>query len=357
MLDLRTLTQYNTCLEFPIQLANGVTSQGTLVVQVTFTPQANLDDNRKPKGKKIPNFRLELTKVDYLPGEPVTGFLVYNATKERKIRNIRLDFVGKEHVYWTERHGKFTVVYTQTVLHIDQRVIMIGKEKEKMALQAQFYRFPFTFHLPATAPPTMHKTIGNIWYTLKGTVDIPMAIDKTTDFEIAVHRPVHNILRSLQPVRDEYVNEKVEGLKIKVSVNKRTYMLGEIIQLEFVVDNKSTHKIDEINVKLKQAEEYQATTKTRYQKHAPFSIKVNKDVLPIRSGAVWDYGFSLAIPVQHIVPSLEQNVTNIIFVRHFVAVTFHYGTLKKTKVRIPVTLLEPLTANFPQYAENSSAPK
>lgn len=150
----------------------------------------------------------------------------------------------------------------------------------------------------------MHKTIGNIWYTLKGTVDIPMATDKTTgkltednilprkispwylDFEIAVHRPVHNILRSLQLARDEYVNEKVEGLKIKVSVNKRTYMLGEIIQLEFVVDNKSTHKIDEINVKLKQAEEYQATTKTRYQKHAPFSMKVDKDVLPIRSGAV-----------------------------------------------------------------------
>lgn len=148
----------------------------------------------------------------------------------------------------------------------------------------------------------MHKTIGNIWYTLKGTVDIPMAIDKTTskcligvlnrvshsalDFEITVHRPVHNIIRSLPNVRDEYVNDKVEGLKIKVAVNKRTYILGEVIQLEFVVDNKSTHKIDEINVKLKQAEEYQATTKTRYHKHAPFSMKVNKDVLPIRPGAV-----------------------------------------------------------------------
>lgn len=147
----------------------------------------------------------------------------------------------------------------------------------------------------------MHKTVGNIWYTLKGTVDIPMAIDKTTSkclseckahtnhfsgFEIAVHRPVHSIIRSLPNVRDEYNNDKVDGLKLKVSVNKRTYMLGEVIQLEFVVENKSSHKIDEISVKLKQAEEYHATTKTRYHKHVPFSSKVNKDVLPIRPGAV-----------------------------------------------------------------------
>jgi hypothetical protein len=103
-----------------------------------------------------------------------------------------------------------------------------------------------------------------------------------------VHRPVHDILRSLPTnVREEFMNQKVDGLTLKVALNKMTYMLGEVIQLELVVDNKSSHKIDEINVKLKQAEEYHATTKTRYHKNAPFSAKIDKSVLPIRAGAVY----------------------------------------------------------------------
>ncbi len=92
-----------------------------------------------------------MTKLNYLPGETVTGYLVYNATKDRKIRNIRLDFVGKvtaatkfirlglksdprmqEHVYWVEQYGSATVEYSQTVFHINQRLIMIGKEKKKV---------------------------------------------------------------------------------------------------------------------------------------------------------------------------------------------------------------------------------
>ena len=109
----------------------------------------------------------------------------------------------------------------------------------------------------------------------------------STDCELVVHRPVHNILQTLPTnVRDEYLNDKIDGLTIKVAVNKRTYMLGEIIQLELVVDNKSSHKIDEINVKMKQAEEYHATTKTRHLKNAPFVSKINKDVLPIQPGTV-----------------------------------------------------------------------
>jgi hypothetical protein len=348
LFDLHNLTEHHKSIEFSLPLTtSAIHPQGILTVRLAFTPLATVSATpSKPKGTKIPNFRIELTKLHYLPGEKVTGNLVYNVTKEHKIRNIRLDFAGKELVLWVISTGKVTVVYTHTVAVAQERVYMIGKEKDKMTLEAKFYCLPFEFSLPTDAPPTFHKQIGNISYELKGTVDIPLKTDKTVSAEIIVHRPVQELLRAPSARTPErHVNQDIEGLSINVSIDKNTFRIGETAVLQFAIDNKSTHKIDEISVKLEQHEDYHVVATKSSHKVTPFSQKIEKNVLPITPGSSWTHGFSLPIPVKDTVISTE-GVAKIIIVKHYFVVNVHYGVLKKVQMKIPITLFEQSPPNM-----------
>lgn len=103
---------------------------------------------------------------------------------------------------------------------------------------------------------------------------------------------------------EHHVNEDVDGLSINVNIDKNTFRIGETAVLQFVstndrchlevsthvltwqaIDNKSTHKIDEISVKLEQHEDYHITTTKSSHKVTPFKQNIEKSALPINPGS------------------------------------------------------------------------
>jgi hypothetical protein len=53
---------------------------------------------------KLPDLRLVLERTVYMPGETVTGSVIFNVGNPLSLKHITLQLYGAEHAEWTESH-------------------------------------------------------------------------------------------------------------------------------------------------------------------------------------------------------------------------------------------------------------
>lgn len=136
---------------------------------------------------KLEYFIIILQKQNaiFTPGEAVRGILKFKTTERFKINFISLLVEGDAKVHWSETRstGKSShqVVYSEREQYLETETLLLSKQADgDLYLEVGDYSYPFEVILPLNIPSSFEHHHGKIRYSVKGTIDIPWAIDKHT---------------------------------------------------------------------------------------------------------------------------------------------------------------------------------
>ncbi|RMZ97900.1 arrestin domain-containing 3-like [Brachionus plicatilis] len=196
-------------------------------------------------------------------GETLKGVLRLSVNERLKINSVKLRIKGKAKVQWT--HGEAT--YRDKEKYIDETLFFMKKDPGKdLFIESENYTFPFQFKLPENLPTSFEHLNGRIRYSIKGTVDIPWAIDKHTEqsFSVLSHVDLNNYSTLDQPygvsTRKVLCCGPCSSKPISVSfiVLKTGFVPGEHIYFDVEVENRTKREVKKIKVVLMQNLTFQA---------------------------------------------------------------------------------------------------
>jgi hypothetical protein len=314
----------------------------SLFVKVMFQP-SQLQNKKEKKLIKLPNFRIELSKLHFLPGEMLDGKVVYSNQKAKTIRGVRLRIHGYEHVYWTERHGKVTVTYTQDRWYMKTLMTLFGfpkAQKGKLTLEPGLHEWPFKIQIPVNAPPSFSHIRGKVLYVFHAYIDIPHTFDKTASINFFVYLPAERIPNKLREAVEYQVSDHKNLIHAKAVIPKTVWIAEEVIEIFLDIKNDSEDEINKMDIKLKEHAEYHATTNTSHLLFA--RSKGHMDSLHLKCGTNWSQKILLKIP--KVEPTLNKDISQIIFNEYFVSITLRYHVLTALKIRIPIFIWRPIPA-------------
>ncbi|XP_044758207.1 arrestin domain-containing protein 1-like [Coccinella septempunctata] len=191
------------------------------------------------------------------PGTVLRGKFTCSVDSSTQIRSVKIRCYGKEYTEW-RGSGKNAPTYIGTHYFFQMETKLF--EPEDGVLNPGFYSYPFTFLLPPSLPSTFEFPYGYVRYSLKGIVDIPLAFDPTDRVDLAVISilDISTLPESLrQPcqTRDESMMGcclvfNSEPVTVEAQINKRVFIVGEIIKINMEVNNTSGDNLEGVEVKL-----------------------------------------------------------------------------------------------------------
>ena len=131
---------------------------------------------------------LEPYKPFYCPGEVVTGYVIVELSKAKKINKVCLKAHGRAHVNFWRRHGETNNAYSAEHVYLKTHLTLWDKNNARgeQELPPGRTQYPFSVTIPYDALPSVEATHGGIQYTLKAELDIPWALDKHCETRFAV---------------------------------------------------------------------------------------------------------------------------------------------------------------------------
>ncbi|KAF2904845.1 hypothetical protein ILUMI_01316 [Ignelater luminosus] len=134
------------------------------------------------------------------PGQIITGRVVCNFNKEKKLRAIRIKFKGKAKTKWTESESSYnsttessestTVIYHAEEEYLNTEYTLVhGKNENRLPPGNHIYSF--SYNLPAHLPSSFEGRYGNIRYYIKVVMDRPWKLDYKHLFNLNVVSPVN----------------------------------------------------------------------------------------------------------------------------------------------------------------------
>ncbi|CAF0904985.1 unnamed protein product [Brachionus calyciflorus] len=242
---------------------------------------------------KIDYFTITLQKQNaiYMSSENLRGTLSLRVNERLKINSVKMLISGGARVHWSESHGsgknRRTVHYSAYEKYLNFDLVFLSKQPNSdLYLEIGDYSYPFDIVLPPNLPTSFEHTVGQVRYSLYGTVDIPWAFDKhtTRSFTVVSHLDLNAnpALRQGFGVSDEKVlccgPCKSDPIIANFNILKSGYVPGEAIVFNATMDNKSSREIKEMSVNLIQVMRFHATRKTRTCVRNVAQIKFPKHV-------------------------------------------------------------------------------
>ena len=116
----------------------------------------------------------------YRPGETLTGYVIVELSKPKKINKVCLKAYGRAYVSFWVRHEEKNESCTDEKTYLKTHLTLWDKHNAggQKEMPAGKHQYPFSITIPYDAPPSVDIHGGNIRYSLKAELDIPWAIDK-----------------------------------------------------------------------------------------------------------------------------------------------------------------------------------
>ncbi len=256
---------------------------------------------------------IDLDKTVYRPGEEMKGAFSLHPTERTKVNGITVQFTGDTKVEWRtiggrgrHRHAEFVHDQRQ---HIDSEMVVM----KKSWLDAEPLSFGFKMPIPRNFPQSFSTGSGRCKYRVKGIVDVPWELNKTTEkvYEVWVGQQSEDY--QLEPLTIE--SEKVFGFVFKEApclvrlAMPRTYFkTGEVVSLVLMIDNQSERVIDRCQLELMQHTLFSAKERNRRNRHAVWEQHLAVFCQP---GKRREQEICFTMPV---VPSTQTGLANISYV-------------------------------------------
>ncbi|XP_076649562.1 arrestin domain-containing protein 17-like isoform X2 [Halictus rubicundus] len=224
-------------------------------------------------------FRIEFDKPDatYVPGEMVTGSIILDIAKVKKVRGFYFVAKGAALVRWTEtrrRKGeteRLTYSASQKYFSVRTDILEPSELDSRINIPEGHHQFPFQFQVPSNIPSSFEHEHGHIRYTVKAVIDRPWKFDH----ECKAAFTVVSIL-DLNAHRDKCLgiyDEDEEtfcfclcnkgAMNIVTQTPSSGYVPGQAINIMVNYKNDSEIQITKITTKLKRVLKLHATSKTK----------------------------------------------------------------------------------------------
>ncbi|XP_073716624.1 arrestin domain-containing protein 3 isoform X2 [Misgurnus anguillicaudatus] len=290
-------------------------------------------------------------------GDFISGQIILEVAKDTQMQSLGIKIKGKADVYWTERHGKTTVVYSdkEKYYSIERFFVHEDKKHEHALLKdpsGQPYCavvgpgrhvYPFLFQLPQqNFPPSFKGSAGKIVYSLKAKLSRSMRISSTATAEFHyVPRPELSNPELMAPQygsKDKQMKFFTSGsVSMNIRTEKMGYYLDEGLKVLAEIQNNSSRAIKP-KYCLYQKHSFFARGKRRLHTHdiikeegEPIEPNTNKNITKV-----------LAIP-----PSLTVSTLNcrIIKVEYRLRVYLDVPYASDPEIKFPIVFLPPQTTS------------
>jgi hypothetical protein len=208
-------------------------------------------------GLKDVLIKLDNSNNTYYAGQTVNGQVVFEFDSPKKIRGIKVQFLGAAITKWYETEKRETsdgkteeeqkeVSGKEEYFQISY-YLLGGANASETELPAGTHSYPFSCVLPPTLPSSFEGEHGHVRYTVTVTLDRPWKFDQETKMAFTVISPVD--LNKIESVRKPHRLEMEKSfccfccasgpLSVVVSLPVTGYVSGQTIPLLADIDNGS----------------------------------------------------------------------------------------------------------------------
>ncbi|KAI6185071.1 hypothetical protein M3Y97_00665400 [Aphelenchoides bicaudatus] len=193
-------------------------------------------------------------KVDYLPGDKVTGFVNVESDKFIDARNIIISCAGKSKVRFQKGSGRSRQTYSLTTIIIKENIRAWEKEDKWDKVPPGCQQYPFSFQLPKNLVPTHETPNGRIFYEIKARIDIPHWFDKKfrVAFTVLPFLDLTKLPRDFrapfQHVEESFGFFCIDNVDIKVHLNKSGFAIGELIECTVDVQSVPNREVSALEM-------------------------------------------------------------------------------------------------------------
>ncbi|KAG5679842.1 hypothetical protein PVAND_009379 [Polypedilum vanderplanki] len=216
-------------------------------------------------GLKECEIKLDSPINTYYSGQTINGTVTYQFDSPKKVRGIKIRFLGEAKTEWTETESKKNDATGKTE---EERKEVSGHEEYfqisyyllggvnsgETELPAGSHTYPFTCALPPQLPSSFEGDLGYVRYTIKVTLDRPWKFDQDTKMAFTVISPVdlNNMEKAAEPFK--LPMEKTfccwccasAPLSVIISVPVTGYVSGQSIPILAEIDNQSNVDVEKV---------------------------------------------------------------------------------------------------------------
>ncbi|CAL7934306.1 unnamed protein product [Xylocopa violacea] len=297
----------------------------------------------------------ERPSATYMPGEMVSGNILVNVAKEKRIRGISVSAKGEARVRWheyrneTNVHGNTSDCTTysnhEEYFHLKQYVLGSNSSTSQMNIPVGSHRYPFMFQLPYNIPSSFEHNNGHIRYVVKAVIDRPWAFNHECKvaFTVVSSLNLNEHRHECQYGIDDDVMQSFccfccidQGkMNLHIRVPVSGYVPGQTIFVAVQYANSSsTVKITGISTKLMRKLKFRAGAPSSKEKTEKTEVKSTRDLGPFSTNGCSMLEFSVP-PI----PPSRLEYCSIIELDYELAVTAHVsGTHCKVERSYPLLI-------------------
>ena len=217
---------------------------------------------------KIELFEIHIERPNrtYFSGELIKGHLLVKVSERLKINSLGVLLKGSGRVWWEETRSNnsgytnhiITCSQEEEYLHCNLVLMTKQQNENECYLEAGEQAYSFQMQLPQNLPTSFEHPHARVSYSLKGTIDIPWAFDKTVNLSFVVigESDLNTNPALRQPATGSQVNTicccccKSDPIIAKLSLPKSGYVPGEQLIFNASIDNKSNYEMKSTSLKI-----------------------------------------------------------------------------------------------------------
>ncbi|XP_031621629.1 uncharacterized protein LOC116339736 [Contarinia nasturtii] len=198
----------------------------------------------------------------YYGGQIVRGTVHLALAKEKLIRGIYIDYLGRAYCYWTEGTGSKKEAHTASEIYLEQRQYLLGGRTGEITLAPGVYKYAFQVELPLNIPTSLESQHGHIRYGFQVVLDRPLWSDQKFEETFTVIKPLNlnNDLTLRHPIVEEETKRfnpfclftccASSPLFMIATVPVSGYCSGQMVNVDLELTNTSNENISAFVVQI-----------------------------------------------------------------------------------------------------------
>ncbi|KOC69089.1 Arrestin domain-containing protein 3 [Habropoda laboriosa] len=251
----------------------------------------------------LTTFRIDFDRpgATYTTGDTVTGKIVLDILREKKVRGLTLNAKGEARVHWSESESRSNTsqsrrttehtTYRNSEEYFQFKYNIVGTNKPNVQEQIPvgFHMYPFTFQLPNNIPSSFEHSFGRVRYTVKAVIDRPWKFNHECKAAFTVVSPLdlNENREKCIGVEDEATHKfccfclffciNQGSVNLRVNVPSSGYVSGQsIISTVDYLNSSHTVSVTAITTKLERSVKFYASLPSKKVKFAESEIKSTK---------------------------------------------------------------------------------
>jgi hypothetical protein len=209
----------------------------------------------------ITNLRTELNHNNrvYFTGDTVIGRLEFQVTQRTRIKSLKLFVNGWSRVEFPDGKIASTATAEENYMACELKFITRETYGDEIFLEPGDYSYKFEVKLPENLPSSFNSRYGDIIYNLDTVFEMPWTFNKRLVQPLTLINRM-DLSKNFKPnVPRYFVNgKKVYGccgnatppVETKLTLNKNSFAIGEKIEVEALIDNKSPRTLKKLKILL-----------------------------------------------------------------------------------------------------------